>query len=460
MSRLLASAAGLVCALVAACGGGDGDGGNGGGSACSDAREKRFVLNTAREWYLFRELLPDGVDAGQYATAEELLDALTAQARTEGKDRFFSYVTTRQADDAILQEGEFVGFGFRTRIEDGRLWLTDVYEDSPAAGGGLSRGTEVTHVDSGDGYVPMATVLAEDPNLEQAFGPATEGLERGIRFVPPGGSPGEAVFTKAVVTILPVPAGSARVLALPSNPAVPVGYLGLRTFTSTAEAPLRAAYADFRAQGIEYFIVDLRYNGGGLVHIAEIMGDLNGRTRTGSDVYLRTLFNPAKSGQNSVRRFDAQAESVAPVRIAFITTGITASASEIVINSLAPWAEVAIVGDDTLGKPVGQSGFDMSGCDLRLRLIAFRFTNSDDRGDYYEGLAGTLPFACRATDDLTREPGDAAEESTAEALGWLGTGACSEVLGPDSRLRKAEAGFRVPQARRPTAAQAHLPGIF
>lgn len=458
MSRVLTSAAGIVCSLIASCGGGSG--GNGGNSACSEAREKRFVLNTAREWYLFRELLPEGVDADQYATAEELLDALTANARAEGKDRFFSYLTTRQADDAILQEGQFIGFGFRSHIADGRFWLTDVYEDSPAEGGGLSRGTEITHVDSGDGYVPMATVLEEDPNLEQAFGPATEGLERGFRFVPPDGAPTEAVFAKDVVTILPVPADGARVLSLPSNPTVPVGYLSLRTFTTTAEAPLREAYAGFRAQDIEYFIVDLRYNGGGLVRIAEIMGDLNGQARSNSDVYLHTLFNSGKSGQNSSRRFDAQAESVAPVRIAFITTGLTASASEIVINSLAPWTEVAIVGDDTLGKPVGQSGFDVSGCDVRLRLISFRFTNANDQGDYYTGLAGSLPFACRAEDDLTQVPGDPAEGSTAEALSWLGTGACTEVLSPDSRLRKAQAGFRVPQVRRPSAAQAHFPGLF
>lgn len=459
MSRIPASAAAIVCTLMSACGGGDG-GGTVGGSACSDAREKRFVLDTAREWYLFRELLPDGVDADQYATAAELLDALTAEARAGGMDRFFSYVTTRQADDAILQEGQFVGFGFRSHIEDGRLWLTDVYEDSPAAGGGLSRGTEITHVDSGNGFVPIATLLEEDPALEEAFGPATEGVERGMRFVPPGGAPGEAVFTKAVVTIPPLAAGGARILALPSNPSVPVGYLGLRTFTTTAEAPLREAYADFRAQGIEYFIVDLRYNGGGLVRIAEIIGDLNGGGRSDSDVLLQTLFNTAKSGQNSVRRFDPQPESVSPVRIAFITTGLTASASEIVINTLAPWTEVAIVGEDTGGKPVGQGGFDVSGCDIRLRLITMRFANADDQSDYYQGLAASLPFACRADDDLMREPGDEAEGSTAEALAWLGTGACTEVLPPDSRSRKAAAGFRVPQARRPTPAQALLPGIF
>jgi carboxyl-terminal processing protease len=457
--RIPPSAAGFVCTLMAACGGGDG-GGVAGGSSCSEAREKRFVLDTAREWYLFRELLPDGVDAAQYATAAALLDALTAGARAEGKDRFFSYVTTREADDAILQEGQFVGFGFRSHIEDGRLWLTDVYEGSPAGGGGLSRGTEITHVDSGDGYVPMATLLEEDPDLEEAFGPPTDGVERGLRFVPPGGAPVDAVLTKGVVTIPPVPAGGARIIALPSNPTVPVGYLSLRTFTTTAEAPLREAYAGFRAQGIEYFIVDLRYNGGGLVRIAEVIGDLNGEGRDGFDVFLHTLFSTAKSGQNSVRHFDPQPESVAPVRIAFITTGLTASASEIVINSLAPWAEVAIVGEDTLGKPVGQSGFDVSGCDIRLRLVTFRFANAKDEGDYYEGLAGELPYACRADDDLMREPGDEAEGSTAAALAWLGTGACSEVLPPDGGLWKAASGPRVPRARRPTPAQALLPGIF
>jgi len=189
-------------------------------------------------------------------------------------------------------------------------------------------------------------------------------------------------------------------------------------------------------------------------------GYLNGQARANSDIYLHQLFNEAKSGRNTVRRFDPRDESVAPVRIAFITTGLTASASEIVINSLAPWAEVAIVGEDTLGKPVGQSAFDASGCDLRLRLVAFRFTNSEDSGDYYDGLASNLPFACRAGDDLALRPGDPAEASTSEALAWLGTGACGEVLPPGSRALKPFGGRRIPRARHPAAAESYLPGII
>src|SRR5688572_2160377 len=193
MRRLLAAAVSALCALRVACGGS----GNGGGAAsggCSEAREKRFVNDATREWYLFDDLLPATADLNAFATAQELLDALTAEARAQGKDRFFSFLTSRQADDAALLEGQFVGFGFRSHIEGDRLLLTDVYEGSPADEGGLVRGAEITHLDSGSGFASIATVLAEDPGLAEAFGPATEGVERGMRFLLPGGGSGEAVF--------------------------------------------------------------------------------------------------------------------------------------------------------------------------------------------------------------------------------------------------------------------------
>jgi C-terminal processing protease CtpA/Prc len=458
MPRLPATATGILCTLLAACGDYVEDTTAGG---CGNTAQKRFVRDAAREWYLFDDLLPDNVDIAGYADAAELLDALTAEARAQGKDRHFSYLTTRQADDSILQEGEFVGFGLRTRITGDRLWLTDVFEGSPAEEGGLTRGTEILAIDSGSGFVPLATILAEDPELEEAFGPAVEGTARGLRFVPPGGGVTEAVFTKRVVTITPLAEGGPATLALPANPAVPVGYLSLRSFISTAETPLRDAYAEFRAQGIDYFIVDLRYNGGGLVSVAELIGDLNGGAREDTDLYYEMSFNDRKSSGNDFRRrFDPQPQSVAPVRIAFVTTGLSASASELVINSLAPWIEVAMVGDDSFGKPVGQSAFDLSGCDTRLRLVTFEFTNADGQGGYYEGLASLLPFACRAEDDLAYPPGSPAEASTAEALAWLGSGACTDTLTAQTGKTPEEQAWRVPQLRKPSSAQVYLPGLY
>ncbi|MGQ0385004.1 MAG: S41 family peptidase [Gammaproteobacteria bacterium] len=456
-----AAAAACASALMAACGGGGGAAVPGGG--CSATSEKEFVLDVARDWYLFLELLPPTVNLAAHADAQALLDALTATARAQGKDRFFSFLTTPQADSSFFGEGQFIGFGFRTRIEGNRLLLPDVFEGSPAAAGGLVRGAEITHVDSGSGFVAVATILQTDPNLEQAFGPATAGVQRGMRFVLPGGQQQQANFTKAVVTIPPLPQGGVTVMPMPGNPAVQVGYVNLRTFISTANTPLRNAYAQFAAQNIRYLIVDLRYNGGGLVSTADLMGDLHGDDRVaGADVWSHTRFNSLRASANdATRRFAFAQEAVGPVRIAFITTGSSASASELVINSLKPWVEVAIVGSDTFGKPVGQLAFDLQGCDLRLRLVSFRVTNADNEGDYYDGLAPTLPgAACAATDDLTRAPWDSAEASTAAALNWLQTGACGQAMAVPAPFPAARIPFRYPEVSRPTTAQANLPGLF
>ncbi|MBM5810941.1 MAG: peptidase S41 [Gammaproteobacteria bacterium] len=456
----------LVAAALTACGGGGGGGGGGGitPNPCSVTNQKQFVLDVARDWYLFLELLPATVNLGDYATAEDLLDALTAAARAQGRDRYFSYLTTPQEDSSFLQEGQYIGFGFRVQILGNRMLVPDVYEGSPAADGGMGRGAEVTAIDSGSGYVAIATILATDPNLTQAFGPETTGVERGVRYLRPNGQQVEVRLTKRVVTIPPLPAtNGTAVLTLPGNPAVSVGYINLRTFISTAETPLRNAYEQFRAQGIDYFVFDLRYNGGGLLSVAELIGDLNGRNRLSSDIYAQVRFNSRHTANDEIRRFEPQPQSVAPVRIAFITTGGTASASEMVVNSLKPWTEVAIIGGDTYGKPVGQSAFNLTGCDLRLRLVTLKVTNALNQGDYYNGLAGTLPFACAANDDLTRAMGDPAESSTAAALQWLALGACGQIMGAPGPALRAMAAEPEPTPTWPaprTAAQSWLPGVF
>ncbi len=463
MRRALAAAAASASALLTACGGGSGGGSIPGGGACSATNQKAFVLDVAQDWYLFLNLLPPNPNPANFASAQEFLDALTANARAQGFDRFFTFLTTPQADSSFFGEGQFVGFGFRTRIDGNRLLVPDVYEGSPAAAGGLARGAEITHINSGSGFVAVATILQTDPNLEQAFGPATQGVQRGLRFILQGGQQLESTFTKAVVTIPPVPPSGVAVFALPQNPSIPVGYINLRTFISTAENPLRNAYLQFRQQGIQYFIVDLRYNGGGLVSIADLVGDLHGQDRmAGVDVWSNTRFNSLRAPANdSVRRFASAPQSVGPVRIAFITTGSSASASELVINALKPWIEVAIVGSDTFGKPVGQLAFDMPGCDLRLRLVGFRITNADNEGDYFDGLAPTLPgAACAAADDFSRAPWDRAEASTAAALSWLQTGACGQLMGAPAPFPALRIAPRYPALSRPTPAQDNLPGLF
>jgi hypothetical protein len=243
-----------------------------------------------------------------------------------------------------------------------------------------------------------------------------------------------------------------------------VGYINMRTFISTADPQLRNAFADFRAQGITNFVIDFRYNGGGLVSTAELMGDLLGGNRSTNDIFSITRYRPSKSSNNETRRFRPQAQSVSPVKIAFISTNATASASELVMNSFIPHLGVnaALVGGNTFGKPVGQIALDQAACDDRIRVVAFAKDNASGQGDYYSGLASSMRTTCAATDDISRPLGDPLEASLRIALDFVAGRSCTPVAAAQAKQapqqRAAQEVMLLPE--NPNVAQREVPGLF
>ena len=245
-----------------------------------------------------------------------------------------------------------------------------------------------------------------------------------------------------------------------------IGYLNLRTFISTADPQLRAAFATFRAQGVTQMIVDLRYNGGGLLSTAELMANLLGGNRVRSEVFDYVTYRSEKSSNNNTAFFAPQPQSVSAMKIAFIGMGGTASASELVINGFVPYlhANAGLIGTNTYGKPVGQVALDRAACDDRLRVVAFALQNANRQGAYYDGLATTVEASCQAADDLTRPLGDPAEASTRQALDYLAGRSCTPITattlakGTASSLRVGTMDLLVPA--RPSTAQRETPGLF
>jgi C-terminal processing protease CtpA/Prc len=219
---------------------------------------------------------------------------------------------------------------------------------------------------------------------------------------------------KGIVTIDPVP--QYRVIDRPDGTSV--GYLELATFISTADAAFFEAFTAFQQAGVTDLILDLRYNGGGLVITTELLGDFLGGGVLPGTVFSRTLFNDDNAFANRVERFEELAHSVNLSRLVVIATGRTASASELVTNSMLPHADVSIVGAATHGKPVGQLGMEF--CEKILRPTSFETVNSNNEGRYYDGL----PADCDAADDLSIPIGDDTDPNVVAALSLLDTGAC------------------------------------
>ncbi len=438
--------------------------GGGGGSSCGVEAQKRFVLSTVEDWYLFQDLLPSSVNLDAYATADDLLDALTANARAQGKDRFFSFLTTSQAEQQFFGEGQAVAFGLGTELRAGsdsqhwRLFITKVEPQSPAAVAGFDRGDEIlaigtspqnlTSIDSLSGTQDQVSAL-----VSQLFGPSQVGVQRSFRVQPRTAPSGQTVVrtaTKALITLDPVPI----IQIVPRSGTSPIGYVAMESFISPAEQQLRDAFATFQTNNVRDVIVDLRYNGGGLVSVAQTLASLMAQNHVGDPMFTFE-FNSKHQDQNETEDFTSQAQGISADHIAFITTDATASASELTINSLEPYTDVAIVGGQTFGKPVGQGGFDMPDCDVVLRLIAFQTVNANGEGGYFTGLPDSQFSGdfCAANDDLTQERGDPAEDSTGTAISWLNNGAC-----PSTGKSLAKALF--PRTERPTLVEDNQPGLF
>lgn len=480
MRRSVGAVMGMA-AMLSACGGGGGGGStltsNNGSTAatptgtaasgCTLRDRQDWVAAQLREWYLFPETLPASLDPAPYPTVETYLEALTATARGQRRDRFFTYLTSIKGEDAYYDSGSSAGFGVRlsTDAVARRVFVAEAFEGTSALAVGIDRGTEIVAIGTTAANLRnVSDIIATEgtAGVTNALGPNTAGTTRLLR-VTTAGATRDVSVAKTDYALAPVSSRyGAKII---TDGGRQYGYVNLRTFISTADPALRAAFAQFRTAGVTDIVVDLRYNGGGLVSIAELMGDLLGRDRAATEVFSYTTFRPEKSSNNATKFFAPQPQSVAPTRIAFIGTGGTASASELVVNAFTPYLHknAALIGTNTYGKPVGQIALDKAACDDRLRVIAFATQNAARQGNYFDGLATTVEASCQAADDITHPLGDPLEASTRSAIDFLAGRSCSAItsdLGASS-ARTTGAGKReLLTPERPDTAQRETPGLF
>jgi C-terminal processing protease CtpA/Prc len=470
-----------MAALLSACGGGGGGSStvSGGGTAsagtgtttttttgCSLRERQDWAAAQLREWYLFPETLPTNLNPAAYSSVEDYIDALTATARIQRRDRFFTYLTSISGEDAFYDAGSSAGFGIRiaTDATARTAIVTEAFEGAPALTAGIDRGTQILAIGTSAANLrDVSSIIASSgtAGVTDALGPSTAGTARTLRI---SDSAGTRVVTVAKADYALTPVSSRYGARIISDGGRQIGYVNLRTFITTADPALRNAFAQFRAAGVNDVVVDMRYNGGGLLSIAELLSNLLGANRARSDVIDYLTFRPEKSSQNSTTNFVAQTQSVSPTRIAFIGTGATASASELVINAFVPYlhANVALVGSNTYGKPVGQIALDRAACDDRLRVIAFAVQNAAHSNAYFDGLASAVEASCLAADDTSHAFGDPQEASLRAALDFVEGKSCSRIASDEaSPLALGASGRRVLLAPdRPDTAQREVPGLF
>jgi len=405
--RALGLAIALLCAVPAAA-----------QNDCSVLGQNTFVRDKLQDIYFWYRELPD-LNPALADSPEAYLEAV----RYKPLDTSFSYITGRAANDAFYSDSQFIGFGFGTKLVSGDDYrVIQVFAESPASEAGLLRGDRILAVGG-----RTVTELLASGQLGPALGPSEIGYTTDVRLRTLDGSERSVTMTKRLVTIPTV--SNTRLFEVGGRV---VGYLHFRNFVQPSFAALDAAFLTLEAAGASELVLDLRYNGGGLVSVAQYLAGLIGGYRTNGQVFTQFFHNDKNSTLNQVLRFGQPLHALSLERVVVITTRASASASELVINSLRPFIKVALVGETSYGKPVGQYGFNF--CDKVLLPVSFTLRNAAGYGDFFGGFAPDCP----AGDDIEHQLAEPAEASLAEALHFIGTGSCSA----GARMRARTRDFR------------------
>lgn len=383
-------------------------------NTCSTTAKNQWVRDTLADIYFWYTELPS-LDPARYGSPEAYLEAM----RFRPLDEHFSYITSREANEAFYGESAYVGAGLSTSMRGSELRIAQVFPQSPASEAGLVRGDRIVTI----GGRTVEDLLAAD-QLDSALGPAELGFNLRLEVITQAGERRSAQMVKRVVTIPTV--------SLTQTYEVNgrrVGYIFFRNFVEPSVAALDEAFAQLATTRMDDLVLDLRYNGGGLIRVAQHLASLIGGVRTRGQVLAEYFHNDKNAFRNQIIRFEEKPNAATLNRLIVITTQGSASASEMIINSLRPFIPVIVIGDRTYGKPVGQ--YQFTRCDKMFAPVSFTLRNANGQGDYFEGFAPD----CAAADDVDHQLGDAAERSLREALTFASTGACTPAPPTTQRLK-------------------------
>jgi carboxyl-terminal processing protease len=381
------------------------------------ARDTLYYIMKA--YYFWYDSIPS-VTRTNFDDPYQLLDAM----RYKKRDRW-SFVADYQ-DFIDEMNGSFVGHGFRIGLdESNKARIAMIYKSSPLYALGVRRGWIVRQIKDTD--VAPALLSPDRTAYSDLIGPSTAGYKNKFLFEKPDGSTVTITSAKAAITINPVVLYDTIHLKTGKV----AGHIVYESFIEPPIDSLKIAFAYFKANNVSELILDLRYNSGGYLDIAQSLASYIAGNGLASTAFESLIYNDKCHFADTTFNFITTSYSLDLSRVVFITARLTASASEAVINGIAPHLDYVSIGDTTEGKPVGMNAFI---CDYKYIFwpITFKIVNSEGTGSFFKGLYPDKT----AIDDLSHDFNDRHEKCLNEAILYLETGSFSAK--GNSEFRRSE----------------------
>lgn len=323
-----------------------------------------WIHEQMKEWYYWTDKIPDisktdlalapGKKTGDASGTKYYFNSLLFE---EGVSDRFSWIEESSTELVNSLNGISKVFGLRYStyyLDDNKknvaFFITYVIKGSPAENAGLKRGDFIMTVNGTQLTVDNYTSLLSPETVTVGLGEVKNGVF--------STSSKTVSMTRAEIQDNPV--HFSKVITKGSKK---IGYFVYSQFipgtNSAFDAQMRQVFADFKSQGVNELVLDLRLNPGGYISSAVVLSSLIGKGVNNTQLMYKDEWNAGimkkYASSNFEKKFNTEANNIGGSlnRLFVLTSKGSASASELVINSLRPYMQVILIGDNTYGKNVG-----------------------------------------------------------------------------------------------------------
>lgn len=326
---------------------------------------------------------------------EKLISNQEKKNSSDGSVYWYSYIEPKQSTSRIQNiNGYSYGMEYRLYYSS----VANVYHarvlyvipGSSAHKAGIRRGMWILQVDG------QSLTASNYTRLTSGSGASLSIYEADY---PTGGSGVESQRTIQISAATPLNDSPILKDTLYNYSGVNVGYLCYTHFSTgpdgfkdkTWDSDLISLFTSFRSKGIDELILDLRYNPGGYVTCAQLLASLIAPEHALGKTFCALTYHESRKKENYSLPFDKSYQGKANInlsRVYVLTTSLTASASEAVINGLRASGimEVIQIGSLTEGKNLGSQEINSDKQEWILHPIVAKIVNNDGFGEYEDGF--------------------------------------------------------------------------
>ena len=279
-------------------------------------------------------------------------------------DPYTSYMDPDEYMQANMPlEGSYEGIGTWVDPDAEYLTIISPMPNSPAENAGLKPGDEVIAVDGED-------MTGVDGNLviRRILGPAGTSLTLTIRRE----GEAEPLEFEIIRETIILPSIESEILE------GDIAYIQLYTFADETVYDLRQALETLLAEDPKGLILDLRFNGGGL---------LNTTIEVASEFISEGIIMTEYFGDGNEHVYEAQPGGLATeIPLVVLVNGGSASASEIVAGAIQDHGRGLLVGEVTYGKAAIQNWIPLPSYGGAIRITVARWLTPNGQQIHEVGL--------------------------------------------------------------------------